>query len=514
MKTIRVFIASSEELKMERLKFTDMIEQLNNCLEVRGIRLKSVKWEYLDASMGVLHKQQEYNEKLKECELCLVLYWNKFGEYTREELETAYEELKAGRNPHKLYVYFKEPAEDISEQLKDFKAAFATQYGHFYCKFENVDTMRLNFLLQFEQYHSQGIGQEPIVKVKDSQVEVAGQKWVDLKDIPFAGKNPEYTRLQENLVKVQQEIITFETVLSATPNEAIEGLLLQKRIERERLTKEIEEMGNALLDTAKQIVSLSYTASSARLTRAIELFEQGDNKGANAVLNFDEISAEMQQNACRIDQARQLEQQALGALQSNIEECKLKVKTIRAEKPEGWLQECTKIYDTAIEQARGRIPNEDFAELLFDEALLLAENYQFLRAEEVFEEIKEIYRDLSKKNPDAFLADLALTIGNLAILHNDIEQYEEAQKEIEEILNIYCVLSEKSPDAYLSKVAWAVRELAWLHNCIGQYEESEREFEESLSIYLDLSEQNPSAFLHDVALTVGRQAILHKRIGN
>ena len=80
MKTIRVFIASSEELKLERLEFTDMIQQLNDCLEARGVQLKPVKWEYLDASMGVLHKQQEYNEKLKECELCLVLYWNKYGE--------------------------------------------------------------------------------------------------------------------------------------------------------------------------------------------------------------------------------------------------------------------------------------------------------------------------------------------------------------------------------------------------------------------------------------------------
>ena len=29
MKTIKVFIASSEELKLERLEFTDMLQQLN-----------------------------------------------------------------------------------------------------------------------------------------------------------------------------------------------------------------------------------------------------------------------------------------------------------------------------------------------------------------------------------------------------------------------------------------------------------------------------------------------------
>ena len=33
--------------------------------------------------------------------MCLVLYWTKLGEYTGEELTTAYNELKEGRNPRK-----------------------------------------------------------------------------------------------------------------------------------------------------------------------------------------------------------------------------------------------------------------------------------------------------------------------------------------------------------------------------------------------------------------------------
>ena len=153
MKTIKVFIASSEELHLERLEFTDMIQQLNKALKPRGIEIEPVKWEYLDSSMNEERKQTEYNNALKECELCLVMYWTRFGEYTEEELTTAWECLKAGNNPKKLYVYFKEPCNE-SKELKDFKDSFVTRYGHFYCKFENVDTLRLNFLLQFEQYQN------------------------------------------------------------------------------------------------------------------------------------------------------------------------------------------------------------------------------------------------------------------------------------------------------------------------------------------------------------------------
>lgn len=154
MKTIKVFIASSEELKLERLEFTDMLQQLNRILKPRGLEIEPVKWEYLDASMGPVHKQEEYNRELKTCQMCLVLYWTKFGEYTESELNTAYTELCAGRNPQKLYVYFKDAAE-ITPELQAFKDSFATKYGHFYCRFENVDTMRLSFLLQFEAYQNQ-----------------------------------------------------------------------------------------------------------------------------------------------------------------------------------------------------------------------------------------------------------------------------------------------------------------------------------------------------------------------
>ena len=115
MKTIKVFIASSEELKLERLEFTDMLQQLNRILKPRGLEIEPVKWEYLDASMGPVHKQEEYNRELKTCQMCLVLYWTKFGEYTESELNTAYTELCAGRNPQKLYVYFKDAAEITPE---------------------------------------------------------------------------------------------------------------------------------------------------------------------------------------------------------------------------------------------------------------------------------------------------------------------------------------------------------------------------------------------------------------
>ena len=83
MKTIKIFLASSEELKPERLELADLVENINNVLEKQDITVRLVKWEYLDSSMGPQHKQEDYNDKLRECDICLVLYWTKFGMYTK-----------------------------------------------------------------------------------------------------------------------------------------------------------------------------------------------------------------------------------------------------------------------------------------------------------------------------------------------------------------------------------------------------------------------------------------------
>ena len=73
MKKIKIFLASSEELKEERKEVADIVTNLNHILSSRDIFVDLVKWEYLDASMGPLEKQEEYNAKLRECELCIVL---------------------------------------------------------------------------------------------------------------------------------------------------------------------------------------------------------------------------------------------------------------------------------------------------------------------------------------------------------------------------------------------------------------------------------------------------------
>ena len=493
MKTIKVFIASSEELKLERLEFTDMLQQLNRILKPRGLEIEPVKWEYLDASMGPVHKQEEYNRELKTCQMCLVLYWTKFGEYTESELNTAYTELCAGRNPQKLYVYFKDAAE-ITPELQAFKDSFATKYGHFYCRFENVDTMRLSFLLQFEAYQNQR--SESLLKIRDSKVEIDGQSLVELKQVPFAGNNAEYLQLLRDIERAQAWVLKY-------PDEG------DFRQELHDLTERRETMERNLLETAQLITRLSTTVSSARLAEAIRLFEQGDNKGADAVLNLVEIDRDVAANTARIRAARELEAEALRGLETNIEEYRLKIKTLQNAMAEEWLTEVVAVYDKAVAAARGQIAPEKLAGLLRDYADFLLKNKQYHRIGSLYAESLTIWRRLMQENPDAFAPDVAGTLNNLAILHADTQCQAQAEEEYAEALAIYRRLTQKDPNAFEPVVATNLNNIALLHSNARCYSQAEAEYEEALAIYRRLKQQRPDAFEAATARILNNLANLH-----
>ena len=339
MKTIKIFIASSEELKEERVLMASLANELSTRLEKVGIQVIAVEWESLDASMDEEHKQEEYNEKLRECDMCMVLYWTRFGMYTKTELDTAYHQKIAGENPQKVWVYFKETdntSKEPSEELKEFRNSFPIKYGHFYTPFANFDTLKAHFLLQFMEYQSQALQGKSLVEVKDGKVTVDGKEYVDLQNVPFAGNNEEYNNLREEIEELKEDL---EEMSPDSPRYAKKADKLQKS--KEKLAK----MESSLWDTALMITKLSTTKCSERLQRAMNLFNQGDNKGAQAILNEEEIEKDVQHNLNLI----KLGEEGKKGLKTNIDEYLLKIRTIENEMEKGWLQKRCELCDRVLQ---------------------------------------------------------------------------------------------------------------------------------------------------------------------
>lgn len=63
------------------MELVDLIQDLNDELEDIHIKIRPILWEYIDSSMGEIRKEDKYLKRLKECDICLVLFWRTLGEY-------------------------------------------------------------------------------------------------------------------------------------------------------------------------------------------------------------------------------------------------------------------------------------------------------------------------------------------------------------------------------------------------------------------------------------------------
>ena len=379
-------IAASEEMHEEKLEFTNLIEHLNEVLEPRGIELKRIKWNpETDGSV------EEFKTKLNDCEMCLTLYWRDLVGNSKEGLDTAYQELKAGNNPRNLYVFFKEPTEDLTEALKNFKTNFVTNYGHFFCKFENVDTMNLHFILQFEAYQNRLRGQDgQLVKVTGGKVTVADKEFVNLDNVPFAALNKEYQRLRKELLELDIQVTEIRKRHKADPdNEDIEDELMAIKSKRKKLADEFEKYQTHLYDIALNFAKTTGEKYSERMRKARELFELGDVIGADQILNMEE----MKRDRLHESEQKKVHEENLEILMNEFLD---KTKTVMTNTlfsiPERFSIACE-----AYEEARSiaeeiHLDEEKLADILFDYAYLKAGFNRMHEAVQLYQKALRIRR--------------------------------------------------------------------------------------------------------------------------
>lgn len=459
MRKIKIFIASSSELKLERLEFVDMIQQFNDILEHRGMQIKPIKWEHLDASMGVERKQDEYNKELRQCEICLVLYWKTFGEYTTEEFNTAYQGLREGNNPQKIYVYFKE-ASDISKELRSFRDSFPTRYGHFYCTFDNVDTMRLHFLLQLEAYLCKDEN-DKLIEVNKDSIEVDGQHIASFNSIDFVNRNQEYQKLLQALEKQKRRLVKYPD-----DEEEIEELT--------RIEAELKSLSDGIIETSRLFVNLSSEKMTSRLLAAREHFLSGDLRKAESILDMKEILGEInfhishiQELTERISIEQELVRASKEAICLHINECRLKIQFLKTSVPLDYRQKIGEIYKNLLPKISIIHDSELYHKVLSECDSYIDEILQIgllLRDLRLYQESIIYYhcaadclRPLSAQEPKLYLGKLACIIGVLSQIHHNIDDYDSASDYaqesaglLQEVLKINPSFEKKSlPQEYL-----------------------------------------------------------------
>ncbi|MCW5981554.1 MAG: hypothetical protein KIT09_25945 [Bryobacteraceae bacterium] len=155
-RTIRIFLASSAELREDRDAFDLYFRQQNDGFRKRGFYLEIIRWEnFLDA-MSATRLQNEYNKEVRNCDIFVSLFFTKTGKFTEEEFDVAYGQFLSAGKP-RIYTFFKNAEiKTGSAREADLNSLWAFQkkldrLGHFWTRYDSVEDLKLQFRDQLEK---------------------------------------------------------------------------------------------------------------------------------------------------------------------------------------------------------------------------------------------------------------------------------------------------------------------------------------------------------------------------
>lgn len=496
IKIINIYIAIAEDLntanfEME-LEFSDLVSQLNKSLIKRGVVLNAVKH---NRNMG----------SLDSCELCLAIYWTKFGDYTQEQFEAAYDQLRNGNFPHKIYVFFKDNTDNIGE-LDDFKAKFKTDYGHFYCKFENVDTMRYHFISQFEKYQNELIGD--IFTVKDKKIRIDGRGIIDLDKLSFAALNKDYNQFSNEIIRLDDEIADCRRKLAVSATKEIMEKLLNAINVRHAKESEFQEFQEFLFNTSRRCAKLREHNENQQFLTAIEMFNSGDVYGANEILNSENIGKVRDEILFDLKQSVVLMEMVVNRAICLIDIYLLKIDILRSipqkidiYKPKKdevlIIKKIEEVYDEAIEVVAtyvsevSRVGSNDKItdkqlDLLFSYARYLGYDDKALS---IYKKMKTILRE----KPSKMAANVYMGLGDI---YKRLEQYNESLDAYIKSLAIREYISDINSQEVIDMLINMSDEFGFIKQIINKEKHLLKALDISLNLYGEYSLQTANIYMY------------------
>ena len=546
MKYIKLFIASSIiEFAQERASLSDFIRSLNDIYVPRGIYFQLTICEDLSNAVAKDRKQAEYNQTIRESQYFYILFGRGSDRaddaiYTIEEFDTALDQFRKAGAP-KIYTYFRQlpEGESASKNVRDFMNRLDQEIGHYYSTFGNVDTIKLNMLLELTRDQTVG----GTVKVEDGMASLDGHKMFSVADIPLYSKNETVQKLLAQKAQLEDEMSKLALEYAKNPaGDAMQRLLANSE-QRNKIAEQLHTLEMDVLQLFRQSTEKRQLGQSLnwRERDALQMIDMGNYEAARTLLEDQTWKKE-------IRQAEEIIEIKKDAILEYISGQKTLIDTYKAEGNTAKnARKVIAVYEdiTALAAKHHMEPDVlyDYASFLYNQrqyqkSLEIAQRLEhwyalepdtsavrraklynligldhsaqndFLTAKKAYQEVLKIYRDLAGKDSDVYQLNLANSCNNLAILFFDIGSFKEAEKLYREALKIHRDLAEKSSDAYLPYLANSCNNLADLLCNTGSFKEAEELCREALKICSDLAEKNSDAYLPYLARSCNNLADL------
>lgn len=441
MKTIKVFLASSEELSEERQKFGNLIRRLDDIYSKRGIHVRLLVWEDLDLCYNNVRKQDEYNEMIRESDIFVCLFYTRAGKYTLEEFEVAKAENALRREP-KLMIYCRDlrPDEKEMSELLEFKRRLVHELKHFTGHYATTDKLHLDFVMFFMRSAE---GHNNALKVENGRIMFDGFTIAEMNNLPFATSNVGYQKIKEELKTLPAKIEKMRKRVEKYPDDKEFAEDLQMMLNRYNdLLKEFDSLQQNLFSTVKRISVIQLEKVSNELHRAIREFENGRVEAANAILEG--IENEADRHIEQLDRDRTLVHQ-------DIEALSLKAKTLMAvpaipiqERVDGALTSYQKACDWA---ERSGLEKKKLAPLLYDYGKFLYDHSMYNQALDILQQECRLNEEIyGKRHPRT-----AFSYNIIGYIYYRQDNYSKAQDYFQDAMDIReSVLGTEHPDTATS----------------------------------------------------------------
>ena len=162
VKTVRIFLASSAELREDRDKFDLYFRQQNDLLRKQGVYLEIVRWENFLDVMSSTRLQDEYNRAIRNCDIFVSLFKTKTGKYTEEEFDVAHQTFQETGKPL-IYTYFQKALVSTSSSnradlisLWNFQEKLG-ELEHFFTEYETIEGLQKHFRDQLDKLQADNL---------------------------------------------------------------------------------------------------------------------------------------------------------------------------------------------------------------------------------------------------------------------------------------------------------------------------------------------------------------------
>lgn len=183
IRTIRIFLASSSELKEDRDAFDLYFRQENDRLLKQGLYLEIQRWENFLDSMSETSLQNAYNSAISRSDIFVCLFMTKTGRFTEQEFDVAHKAFSKLGKPL-IYTFFKSAEVSLNKACReDLLSLWAFQdklsgLGHYHTQYSNSEDLKLQFRRQLDRLVDEGRlikGTATSQEIVKSQVEVMQQ---------------------------------------------------------------------------------------------------------------------------------------------------------------------------------------------------------------------------------------------------------------------------------------------------------------------------------------------------